>query len=210
MKKLTLLTLAASVVAVPAMATNVEYFVGGGLGGQFNGVTISDEDGKWFDESGNAMNMHLRGGLVIEQNHRVTFTANFAGDAELFSHTDSDGEKEIYELKQSEFLVSYDYLHNIAKDIDLFVGVSTGWVKNKLSGEYIYDDITEKDSISDTSFAMGFQVGAQYRIDNNWSTDLTYRHMFSSMDKKFGDDEYFERVEVEGHGALTLSLDYRF
>jgi opacity protein-like surface antigen len=112
-------------------------------------------------------------------------------------------------------IVSYDYMHSMTDDISLFGGATLGWVKNKatLSGSVSVDDevISDSESISDRTFQTGLQVGAQYKVNENWTTDLTYRRMFNSMDKKVvWDEDDYERYEVKGHSSLTLSVDYRF
>jgi opacity protein-like surface antigen len=95
-----------------------------------------------------------------------------------------------------------------------FSGVQR-WVKNKVTYSGTYSDdgevISDSESISDRAFQTGLQVGAQYKVNENWPTDLTYRRMYNSMDKKVvWDEDEYERYEVKGHSFLTLSVDHRF
>ncbi|CAH7390439.1 Opacity protein-like surface antigen [Vibrio chagasii] len=221
MKKVLLAVVCGGLFSTQALAADVDYFVGGGLGGQFADAKMFEgydpikeprfeDDFDSLDKTSGAMNFHVRGGAIIDNTHRFTFTINHAGDDKLSNYSE-DGYSETLELKQLEFLVSYDYMYGLTNDVSVFGGVSLGSVKNQYTWTDSDTEGTSKDKIKSTDLAAGLQVGAQYKINDNWSTDLTYRHMFSSMDEKLDHGEgYYEKYEVNGHGSLTLSVDYRF
>ncbi|MGF1683901.1 porin family protein [Photobacterium minamisatsumaniensis] len=178
----------ATLSAAPALANNVDWFVGGGIGYQNDSVK---QDIGGFKSSNNAEDVtyQLRAGAIINDHHRVTGTYSYFSD-------DINGLLGQRELTQNMFLASYDYLIPVHQNINLFAGVTAGFadnaVKNKATG-------FKADS---TDFVWGGQVGAQYNIDNNWSTDLTYRVLDQDYDKLANKVDYTQQV--------VWSLDYKF
>jgi hypothetical protein len=106
----TLAALTTSILATPAIASDIHYFLRDGLDSQFMNLEVTDHDDdvkeKWLDESATAINMHLRGGVIVDETHRITLTVNSANDGELFKESYEDGSLK-GELKQSEVIVSY-------------------------------------------------------------------------------------------------------
>ncbi|MEZ8861384.1 outer membrane beta-barrel protein [Vibrio sp. 10N.247.311.51] len=222
MKKtiIALSTLALASTSVSAFDLNPEFFVGGGVGyhhAKFESKWTGGAEGdSWSDKESDTAKgaaFSVRTGAYLTPNHRVTLTANFTGDNELYSDSDEDS-KYTENLKQSEYLASYDYLHYLNADFALFAGVTAGVVQNTLTFEDKYNGETSKDKYKETDFTYGLQVGAQYKINTNWSADLQYRHMFESSsvsESGSWDTGYYKNTyTVKNHGELTLSVDYRF
>ena len=174
--------------ATPALANNADWFIGGGIGYQNDAVK---QDFGVADSSKNAEDMtyQLRGGVILQDQHRLMGTYSYFSD-------DVNGLLGERKMTQNMFLASYDYLIPVHQHINLFAGVSAGFadntMKNKTSG-------VEVDS---TDFVWGGQVGAQYKIDQNWSTDLTYRILDQDYDKFGSEVDYTQQV--------VWSVDYRF
>ncbi len=222
MKKtiIALSTLALASTSVSAFDLNPEFFVGGGVGyhhakfeSKYSEVYESDN---WSGKESNTAKgaaFSVRTGAYLTPNHRVTLTANFTGDNELYSDSDEYG-KYTENLKQSEYLASYDYLHYLNAEFALFAGATAGVVQNTLTFEDKYNGETSKDKYKETDFTYGLQVGAQYKINANWSADLQYRHMFEStsvsQSESWDNGYYKDTHTVKNHGELTLSVDYRF
>ncbi|TCV31610.1 porin family protein [Vibrio crassostreae] len=179
-----------------------EFFVGGGLGYHSAKAQIS---GPGFKESETAKGtaFHIRGGAYIQENHRITGTVNFTGDNELVNYNWGQGDVTTLDLNQTEFLVSYDYVHALNNDFSVFGGASTGFVKNKLT---IKDTEFGKESGSETDFVFGLQAGVQYKIMKNVSADFQYRHMFESYSESVKD----VKLSVPNNSEFTVSVDYRF
>lgn len=233
MKKTLLAMVAASAFTAPAFAS-VDYFVGGGLGSQF--ATYQESYEGRITEDGNEIGsassknessalgngFHIRTGAIINDHHRVTFTANWTNDLVIneFKVSDSEGyfEHDSIYLNQAEYLLSYDYLHPISNNVAIFGGATVGSVKNTHTDISKYSDGEDKEVFSDSGIGWGLQFGAQYTITENWSTDITYRHMFSSPVHSYKEEAsedglkgtYTETYEVASHSSITISLDYRF
>ncbi|MGF1728126.1 porin family protein [Photobacterium kasasachensis] len=124
-------------------------------------------------QNGEDATYQLRGGAIINDHHRVMGT---------YSYMDKSS--------QNMFLASYDYLVPVAQQINLFAGVSAGVADSKIAGE------------SSSDFVWGGQVGAMYEINDNWSTDLTYRYL---------DQDYSENnTKIDYSQQVVLSVDYKF
>ncbi|MCW8328523.1 porin family protein [Photobacterium sp. SDRW27] len=122
---------------------------------------------------GEDMTYQLRGGAILNDHHRVMGT---------YSYMDKSS--------QNMFLASYDYLLPVAQNVNLFAGVSAGAADSKIDGK------------SSTDFVWGGQVGAMYEINDNWSTDLTYRYL---------DQDYSENnTKIDYSQQVVLSVDYKF
>ncbi|MGR5065171.1 porin family protein [Photobacterium sp. DNB22_13_2] len=125
------------------------------------------------DQNGEDVTTQLRGGAIINEHHRVMGT---------YSYMDKS--------KQNTLLASYDYLVPVHKDINVFAGVSAGVANSHINHR------------SSTDFVYGGQVGAMYKINENWSTDLTYRYLDQDYDKN--------DTKVENSQQVVLSVDYHF
>ncbi|CAK2188304.1 Porin family protein [Vibrio crassostreae] len=221
MKKTLLVLAISSVTATTAIASEsaptpelmpepikTEFFVGGGLGYHSAKAQIS---GPGFKESKTAKGaaFHIRGGAYIQENHRITGTINFTGDNELWHSGVTDYDDEInLDLAQTEFLVSYDYVHAINSQFSVFGGATVGMTQNTLKGEYIdLVDPSENGSAKskETDFVYGLQAGVQYKIMKNVSADFQYRHMFES----YSEGNLIE-LSVPNNSEFTVSVDYRF
>ncbi|MBC7001302.1 porin family protein [Photobacterium sp. BZF1] len=124
-------------------------------------------------QNGEDATYQLRGGAIMNDHHRVMGT---------YSYMDKSS--------QNMFLASYDYLMPVHQNVNLFAGVSAGVADNKISGS------------SSTDFVWGGQVGAMYEINDNWSTDLTYRYLDQDYSKNDTKIDYSQQV--------VWSVDYRF
>ncbi|WEM45189.1 porin family protein (plasmid) [Photobacterium sp. DA100] len=176
--------------AAPVLANTTDWFVGGGVGYQ-NDAVKQDFGNSQLTSSKNAegMTYQLRGGVVINDQHRVMGTYSYFSD-------DVNGLLGERKQTQNMFLASYDYLIPVHQNINLFAGVSAGFAdnefKNKATGF----------TADSTDFVWGGQVGAQYKINNNWSTDLTYRLLDQDYDKLGNEVDYTQQV--------VWSVDYKF
>lgn len=179
-----------------------EFFVGGGLGYHSAKAELSGYGHKESKTAKGAA-FHIRGGAYIQENHRITGTVNFTGDNELVNYNWGQGDVTTLDLNQTEFLVSYDYVHALNNDFSIFGGASTGFVKNKLT---IKDTEFGKESGSETDFVFGLQAGVQYQIIKNVSADFQYRHMFES----YSESELGVKASVPNNSEFTVSVDYRF
>ncbi|CDS96353.1 outer membrane beta-barrel protein [Vibrio coralliirubri] len=220
MKKtiIALSTLALASTSVSAFDLNPEFFVGGGVGYhhakfEYKFNEVDEVDGNASGKESNTAKgaaFSVRTGAYLTPNHRVTLTANFTGDNELYKYSDGD----LDELKQSEYLASYDYFHYLNSEFSLFGGVTAGIVQNKHTEIWNEETSRVKETHKETDFTYGLQVGAQYKINTNWSADLQYRHMFESSsvsESNSWDTGYYkDTYTVKNHGELTLSVDYRF
>ncbi|WP_210447490.1 outer membrane beta-barrel protein [Vibrio crassostreae] len=186
-----------------------EFFVGGGLGYHSAKAQISEPG---FKESKKAKGaaFHIRGGAYIQENHRITGTVNFTGDNELWHSGVTDYDDEInLDLAQTEFLVSYDYVHAINSQFSVFGGATVGMTQNTFKGEYInLIDSSQNGSAKskETDFVYGLQAGVQYKLMKNVSADFQYRHMFESYSESVDD----VKLSVPNNSELTVSVDYRF
>ncbi|MGF1694840.1 porin family protein [Vibrio lamellibrachiae] len=205
----TLLALTITTLAAPsAMAT--EYFVGGGLGYHTTKAEIAN-NGHGYTGKNSGLALHIRGGAYITENHRLTGTANFVLNDEVYAESTPglSGSDYTIDFKQTEFLMSYDYIHSISSDFSVFGGATAGMVKNTLKEEeryYNFPYLSYSVEESKSDFTYGLQVGAQYKLTNDLSADLQYRHMFESF--SYTEGNYKE--SISNHGEFTISLDYRF
>ncbi|MGF1715333.1 porin family protein [Photobacterium chitinilyticum] len=115
----------------------------------------------------------LRGGAIINDHHRLMGT---------YSYIDKSS--------QDLLLASYDYLHPVSKRVDIYAGVSAGFADSKIQ------------KTSSTDFAWGGQVGAIYEVNENWSTDLTYRY----IDQNYNEND----TKIDYSQQVILSVDYKF
>ncbi|MBY5990976.1 outer membrane beta-barrel protein [Ferrimonas balearica] len=161
MKKTTTALLLSSLLAAPAMANNIDYFVGFGLGYQED--TIKGDVRKDSDD----LSYEARVGAIFNDNHRLMGTYSYKEDK--FDRDDSR-----YKHEQHLFLASYDYLMPLTADgrLQAFAGLSMGGVGNKLQGKNSND------------FTWGGQAGMQYRLTNNWSAELRYQYLDMDYDKQ--------------------------
>ncbi|MGY3569201.1 outer membrane protein [Vibrio paucivorans] len=206
MKKALLALTIASLTAPAAMAT--EFFIGGGLGYHSATLKINDDEFN-AKETASGAAFSIRGGAYIAENHRVTATINFSGDHELFKEAGNFATGTL-ELAQTEYLVSYDYIHAVGSNLSIFGGATAGMVKNELSGNVSsFGETLFDESRSETDFLYGLQAGVQYKLTDSISADLQYRYMFESYSESF-DTGFNTKVSVPNSSEFTISLDYRF
>lgn len=179
-----------------------EFFVGGGLGYHSAKAEVSF-DGMKESKKAKGAAFHIRGGAYIQENHRITGTINFTNDNELIDYEFAEGDVTTLDLRQTEFLISYDYVHALNNDFSVFGGASTGFVTNKAT---LDNTIYGEDKGSETDFVYGLQAGVQYKIMKNVSADLQYRHMFES----YSESEFGVKASVPNNSEFTVSVDYRF
>ncbi|WP_235530852.1 porin family protein [Shewanella sp. P1-14-1] len=170
-------TLCSSLMVANAQAADVDYFIGAGTGYQtdtINGDVIKDTDG---------LPIILRAGVVINEQHRVTGTFSYMEDK--FSIGEQD-----YKHEQYSWLVSYDYLIPVAKNTQLFMGVTAGGNDNKVAGKASAD------------FTWGGQAGVTYQWNEHFSSDLGYRYLEQDYSKN--------GVDIDNSQQVYLTLDYKF
>ncbi|MCQ1058047.1 porin family protein [Photobacterium sp. ZSDE20] len=177
----------ATLAATPALANTTEWFVGGGIGYQNDKV---EQDFILAHPSKNAEDVtyQFRGGAIVNDQHRFTATYSYFED----KYNGALGFEN--KLTQNMYLASYDYLIPVQEKVNLFAGVTMGYADNKIK--------TDFGSNSSTDFVWGGQVGAQYKLSNNLSTDLTYRYL---------DQDYKEGLnQIDYTQQVVWSVDYRF
>ncbi|WP_411990785.1 outer membrane beta-barrel protein [Agarivorans sp. DSG3-1] len=217
MKK-TLLAFSLSTLSIPS-AFAAEFFVG--AGGGYQNVKVEASDSEFGNRSANAGRaaMHLRGGVYLNENHRLTATINYMSDANVYrSHLGQHPSRidTQLELAQNEYLLSYDYIQSISDKFSVFGGATVGAVHNK--GKFWLEEkplgggvSSYSHQASQTDFTYGLQIGMQYKILDNLSVDIQYRHMF----KSYSNDIHWENGEktsfsLPHSNAYTISFDYRF
>ncbi|MGF1694838.1 outer membrane beta-barrel protein [Vibrio lamellibrachiae] len=217
MKKV-LLTLSIALATSPA-AFATEFFIGGGAGYHDAKIELNDSEFGTATENANGASFHIRAGAYLTENHRVTTTINHMGDSNVYRNRLSDVPENIdvqLELAQTEYLISYDYIYSVGDKLSIFAGATAGIVNNKANG-FIVEKPTSGDQTefshkgSESDFTYGLQVGTQYKIMNNMSLDLQYRHMFESYSHatNWSEGETTE-LSIPSHSELSVSLDYRF
>ncbi|ADN75508.1 conserved hypothetical protein [Ferrimonas balearica DSM 9799] len=160
MKKLTAAVMMTGLFSLPAMANDVDYFVGFGMGYQqdtIKGDVRKDSDDLYYEG---------RVGAILSDHHRVMGTYSYKEDS--FNRDDTR-----YKHEQHLFLASYDYLMPLTNDgrLNAFAGISMGGVGNKLQGKNSND------------FTWGGQAGLQYNLTSNWSAELRYQYLDMDYDK---------------------------
>ncbi|MDO6762632.1 outer membrane beta-barrel protein [Agarivorans sp. 1_MG-2023] len=196
-------------------AYSTEFFVGGGAGYQKVNVEASDSEyGSRATDAGRAA-FHIRGGVYLNENHRLTATINYMSDANVYRNNLGGVDTQI-ELAQNEYLLSYDYIQPISDKFSVFGGATIGAVHNK--GKFWLEEKPVGGGVSSyshqanqTDFTYGLQIGMQYKILDNLSMDVQYRHMFES----YSNDIHWETGEktsfsLPHSNAYTISFDYRF
>ncbi|EAR57400.1 hypothetical protein SKA34_06570 [Photobacterium sp. SKA34] len=190
MKKSILSTLVlAGIVSAPAMATNVETFMGGGVGYQLDNfkdaAKMNSEDASY----------QIRGGVIVDNHHRLMATYGYKKDNFNIA---SDEATIKAKHKQDLYLVSYDYLVPVTSNINLFAGASMGAAHNKLTAKISEESLKN----SSTDFVWGGQLGAMVQLTDNISSDLTYRY----LDQNYKTDG----VRLKGTEQVVWSVDYKF
>jgi opacity protein-like surface antigen len=165
MKKLTAIStlLLTALATAPTIASDldVDWFVGGGVGYQ------NDDTSGFGATNGEDAAFELRGGAILEENHRVMATYGYMD-----------------KLEQHKFIASYDYLIPVYDNINLFAGLSAGVADTEMNNE------------SSTDFVWGGQVGAMYEFDEHWSTEVSYRYLEQDYQEKGMEIENTQQVMV--------------
>ncbi|MCM2679342.1 outer membrane protein [Echinimonas agarilytica] len=196
MKKIALIAVPATFLlgANVAQASDNSWFVGGAAQKQMSkseqtpmaqnpmlGQDFSSKDRDWGFE--------LKAGKYLGANdeHRVTMT-----------YTNTDGGSTYGDYEQQNFLASYDYLYSLSADNRwrAFAGVTAGMAHTKFDGA---------DSAND--FVYGAQVGVNYRITDNWETELGYRYLKQDFSATASNGDKFELDRTE---QVYLGVNYRF
>ncbi|GAL13232.1 outer membrane protein H1 [Vibrio astriarenae] len=141
LNKIITLALLSSVAAAPALAVDAQWFVGAGVGYQ-------DDSIKGINQNGEDATYQLRGGAILDDNHRLMAT---------YGYMDKND--------QHMFLGSYDYLYPLSDNVNFVAGASMGTSKSKI------------DNKSSTDFVWGGQVGVMYEFNSNVSTEIMYRYL---------------------------------
>lgn len=186
MKKLVVAStlILSTLAATPALANNTDWFIGGGIGYQNDKIERSGM--LYSNKNVEDASYQFRGGAIINDQHR--FTATYSYYESKFDGIFAN------DYTQNMYLASYDYLIPVHQKVNLFAGATMGYsdtkIKNTLS------------SNSSTDFVWGGQVGAQYKLSNNLSTDLTYRYLDQDYQKGVNKIDYTQQV--------VWSVDYKF
>ncbi|NOH79394.1 porin family protein [Vibrio sp. RE86] len=198
----------------PAYA--VDFFLGGGGSYQSMKGEIADSELGSYSDNAQGGAFHLRGGLYIDNTHRLTATINHMTDSSLYRNRLNQEPEDIstgIDLSQTEYLISYDYLYAVSSTVSLFGGATAGLVNNRVEANF-YDRSNGDNAShkgSQTDFTYGLQAGLQYKIMNNLSADLQYRHMFESYSETInwetGDST---TLSVPYNNQISFSIDYRF
>lgn len=171
MKKLTTISalLLTALTAAPTIASDegVDWFVGAGAGYQNDDVSGLNAT------NGEDASFEIRGGVILEDNHRFTATYGYMD-----------------KLEQSKLLASYDYLLPVHNNVNLFAGVSLGAADSDVANQ------------SSTEFVWGGQVGAMYEINENWTTELSYRYLAQDFEES--------NVKIDNTQQVMVSVDYHF
>ncbi|MCW8335384.1 porin family protein [Vibrio sp. SCSIO 43135] len=210
MKKALLALTIASLTAPAAMAT--EFFIGGGMGYHSAKIKLEENDGYSNRETATGSAFHIRGGAYLTENHRITATINYTGDNKLHREHGENGGKFAADLAQTEYLLSYDYVHAINSEFSVFGGPTIGFTTNEATLALSHSELpraTIQAEESSTDFVYGLQAGAQYKITNNISADFQYRYMFESYSTTL-DNQWESKITVPNNSEFTISLDYRF
>lgn len=203
------------IASLSSSAYAADFFIGAGTGYQGTKAEINDSEFGIFNEKAQGAAFHIRAGLYLEDNHRFTATINHMVDSKLYGNSlgqDPVGQSLNIDLAQTEYLVSYDYIHAVTSDFSVFGGATIGLVNNRVEMSYYETDGGYSDSHkgSQTDFTYGFQVGAQYKIMDNLSADLQYRHMFESYSETDEWEYGSTKLSIPYNNQISLTLDYRF
>ncbi|MFB2779062.1 outer membrane beta-barrel protein [Shewanella mangrovisoli] len=177
LNKTMMMAAGAALLCSSVQAVEIDYFAGMGLGYQ------ADEIEGVINKDTEDLSYQARVGMLIEQNHRITGTFGYMEDKFNFAN-------DKYKQEQYSWLVSYDYLLPVHKDVNLFAGVSIGANDNKVSGK------------SATDFVYGGQVGVQYKWSEHFSSDLGYRYLAQDYEESGN--------EINNSQQVYLTLDYKF
>ncbi|WOT05076.1 outer membrane protein [Shewanella youngdeokensis] len=158
-------------------AAEVEFFAGAAAGYQTDTV-----EGKIAHDT-EAAAWQGRVGVLIEQQHRITGTFSYMEDE--FSQAGTD-----YKQEQYSWLISYDYLLPVHKNVNLFAGVTVGANDNKIAGR------------TDTHSVYGGHAGAQYKWSKHFSSDIGYRYIAQEYDRR--------DIKIDDSQQVYLTLDYKF
>ncbi|CAH0529792.1 outer membrane beta-barrel protein [Vibrio hippocampi] len=138
------------------------------------GVGYQNDDVSGVNASnGEDATFEIRSGAILQQHHRLSATYGYMD-----------------KLEQHKFLTSYDYLLPVYDNINLFAGVSLGAVDSDVANE------------SSTEFVWGGQVGAMYVINDNWTTEVSYRYLAQDFEEN--------HVEIDNSQQVMVSVDYHF
>jgi hypothetical protein len=145
----------------------VQYFAGISAGYQHNQESY---------ENDGSLNWGAQGGVEWDR-HRVS--ALFIRDTSYNSDIDS-------------LLLSYDHLYPIAKDWDLFAGVSVGHTRHKSKAL----DYTAR------GLSYGAQFGTRWSFHENFSSDLGLRYLKHDVKS--------EGLSLDNSTQAFLNINYHF
>ncbi|MEZ9708722.1 outer membrane beta-barrel protein [Vibrio breoganii] len=220
-----LLILSLIPLSTPALSAQLDYFMGGGLGGQWANLHTT---GTYSNEPSNNSTLNysnkdttlagigqIRTGAIINSTHRIMITGAWTNELLFQDSTleDSSGQitKNTTSLKQREVIFSYDYLHPINRHMSIFIGGSAGYINNNLQLAPASQYYNDNQKVKKSDFTYGIQLGAVYKLHDNWSADITYRRMFKSLDQTVESNEADTvNYSLEEYGNITISLDYHF
>lgn len=133
-------------------------------------------DNSQFSDSNMTDTYIFRAGVIANESHRFLGTYTFSNTSRL-----------------SKFIGSYDYLYSIddEKKFNLVTGVSVGYKEQNGWGRDYWENSSD--------YVYGGQVGLNYHITKNISTEMGYRLLNDSKNDWIAFDD-----------EIYLTLDYIF
>ncbi|MBW8190998.1 porin family protein [Neiella marina] len=197
MKNKTLLALIpTALIASPVLANDStnDWFVGGAINKQMSkseqapGAMPADTSS--FDQKDRDWGYELKAGRYLGDNdqHRLTMT-----------YTEANGGSKTGDYDQKNLLASYDYMYSLTDDNSwrAFGGVSAGMANTKYDGAGTSNDLV-----------YGAQAGLNYRINQQWETEIGYRYLkqdYSGTNGNTGEQFALDRTE-----QVFMGVNYRF
>lgn len=197
MKK-TLVVASLLALGTSAMATDVQGFIGAGLGASWDnvessynisGAIVNDSNKEKNRESGFLMS--IKGGVIINDTHRLALSYNPSIHSDANVHN---------------ILASYDYLIPVNADNRFYVGIHAG--TSKLKGK---DDFS---GLSMSGFAYGAQLGYIHDITKNVEFELGAMYTKHNAKKSYSDVEaghnIKEQFKLKDSISTLVGINYKF
>ena len=227
MKKLFISSLALATLSAPAFALDSQWFIGTGIGYQNAEIKHSELIQDGTTDSNDAV-YQLQTGVVLNKYYRISFEYQYADTtvgtydrSSLYPRPDIDGsddrvsihdKSEKYNLEQNLFLLSYDYIMPLSPQFNIVTGLMAGVTQNEITIDKFELDVaqnkptTSKAQHSSTDFTWGAKLGAEFNINDQWSTELTYRYLTTD------DVEFVPNTKGTDivNQQIMLNVNYKF
>lgn len=189
MKK-TLVVASLLALGTSAMATDVQGFIGAGLGASWNKLeakaSIEDISAKETERE-SAFLMGFKGGVILDNSHRLALNYNPAIHSDATVHN---------------ILASYDYLIPVNGENKFYVGAHAG--VGSFKGK---DDLKGLDM---SGFAYGAQAGYIYDITKNVEFEFGVMYTQHTADKKYKDSGADVKLELKNSISTLVGINYKF